>query len=139
MNIAENSALITARAKWSLAVALGVIGALVLLRQFNPAEHSFYPSCWFHQATGLLCPGCGSLRAIHALTHGRWLAAAHMNALLVAGLMSLPAYLLLRLRERHVPPRIVRRSNHWWLWLAAGCLFVFGIVRNLPAFDWLRP
>jgi hypothetical protein len=36
---------------------------------FSPLESSFFPKCPFHSITGLDCPGCGSQRAIHHLTH----------------------------------------------------------------------
>ena len=37
----------------------------------------------FHAMTGLWCPGCGGLRAVHDLTHGHLVTALHENALVV--------------------------------------------------------
>ena len=51
---------------------------------FDPNRYPFYPLCFFHRATGLLCPGCGSLRALHQLLHGNLATAFHFNALLVS-------------------------------------------------------
>ncbi|MGA1236046.1 MAG: DUF2752 domain-containing protein [Limisphaerales bacterium] len=59
---------------------------LGILYAFPPGDYGFYPQCGLHAWTGLHCPGCGSLRAVHHLTHGRVLAAAGSNALLVFGL-----------------------------------------------------
>src|SRR2546425_12377672 len=60
-----------------------VAGASTLLFFFDPGSYRFYPRCLFNQVTGLLCPGCGSLRALHQLLHGHVAAAFHLNALLV--------------------------------------------------------
>src|SRR3954447_20165 len=59
---------------------------LAVLYWFNPAQFGFYPRCALYETTGLLCPGCGSLRAIHQLLHGHLAAAFQLNALLVLGL-----------------------------------------------------
>ena len=42
---------------------LAILVSLAVLFQFNPAQFGFYPVCFFHKSTGLLCPACGSLRA----------------------------------------------------------------------------
>jgi len=65
---------------------LAVFGAAILFC-FDPSGYSFFPICVFHQTTGLLCPGCGSLRALHQLLHGHLLIAFRFNPLL---LLSLP-------------------------------------------------
>ncbi len=57
--------------------------AALVLFCFDPARCAVYPVCTFHQLTGLDCPGCGSLRAMHQLLHGHFLSALHFNALAV--------------------------------------------------------
>src|SRR5258708_14695303 len=72
-----------------LPVGLGLLalaGGSVVLFLFNPSEWGFYPFCFFHRVTGLLCPGCGSLRAMHQLLHGQLAEAFHFNALFVLSL-----------------------------------------------------
>ena len=51
---------------------------------FDPQGQFFYPRCWLHQSTGLLCPGCGATRALHALLHGDLRTAWTLNPLAVA-------------------------------------------------------
>ncbi|MEY2428204.1 MAG: hypothetical protein QOJ40_1089 [Verrucomicrobiota bacterium] len=115
-------------------------GAVVLFL-FNPAQHSFYPFCPFHRATGLLCPGCGSLRALHQLLHGHFGTALRFNALLVASLpvagFFLARFVARKLKNQAAPFMIPTI----WLWWALGVMLVFGIVRNLPFGRslWLAP
>lgn len=54
----------------------------------SPELPGNYPSCPWRQLTGgLLCPGCGSLRMLHCVLHGRFLDAFHYNPL---GFFALP-------------------------------------------------
>jgi hypothetical protein len=117
---------------------LGVLaaGGLVVLFLFDPATtHGLYPVCPLHETTGLLCPGCGTLRALHQLTHGNFAAAWGFNPFVVA---LLPVGFWLGLREmiwlatgRRLPG-IVTKPLLGWILVAA--LVAFGVLRNVPAF-----
>ena len=117
----------------ALAVAAGV--GLV-----DPNEPGHYPRCPFLAATGAYCPGCGSLRAVHALVQGRLGEAIGLNALLV--LVALPTLLVLwggwaargaarRPRRRVAPPAL--------LWALLAAVAAFGVLRNLPVGAALAP
>ncbi len=114
-------------------VVLAVVGllGLAILYFFDPARFGYYPVCLFHRTTGLLCPGCGGLRAIHQLLHGNVAAAFHLNALFV---LSLPVlvfvaarFLFLRLRGRAAAIEV----RPFWIWTGFVLLVLFGIIRNL--------
>jgi hypothetical protein len=115
-------------------VAAAAAGAAVLFF-FDPARCAIYPVCPWHALTGWDCPGCGTLRAMHQLSHGHWAAAWRLNPLAVA---LLPAGLWLGLRELAWQtcgkkwPGLVTRPFFGWALLAL--VIVFGIVRNLPGF-----
>jgi hypothetical protein len=116
------------------AVAAGIAcaGALVLYL-FDPTRYGFYPVCLFHRTTGLLCPGCGSLRALHHLLHGHVAEAFRYNALLMTLLPVATAWLLLRLSARRgwakpIPLNIGTAG----LWIALVVFLGFGVFRNLP-------
>lgn len=100
------------------------------------------PTCPFRSITGLACPGCGTLRCLHALLTGDVARAADLNVLTVIVLPALIASWLLagyraiapRPPTLHVPPALVGRS------LAIGAM-LFWVLRNLPwePFRWLAP
>ena len=113
-----------------------VFGGLAVLYWFNPAQFGFYPRCALYEATGLLCPGCGSLRACHQLLHGHLAAAFQLNALFV---LSLPfcAWFGLQFaiaKLQHRPFSLVLRPL--WIWTGFAILLLYGIGRNLPV-NWL--
>jgi hypothetical protein len=68
-----------------LLAALALAGTATVAA-VDPGEPGHYPTCPFLAVTGLWCPGCGGLRAVHALTRGDVGAALGYNALLVLAL-----------------------------------------------------
>lgn len=128
----------TLRARlFALAIVISTFAALLYLRLFNPATPGtgYYPSCPFHTLTGLNCPGCGTLRGLHQLTHGNLIGALNYNALMV---ISLPfvgytfiSYALLAARGRGLPKPFIRPAYIralFWIVLA------FWILRNIPVY-----
>ena len=125
---------------------LGVLGLLavaaaLVLFCFDPSRYHFYPVCFFHKTTGLLCPGCGALRAGHQLLHAHLAAAFRFNPVLI---VSLPVLVWLGARyslrkARNQPACLGLRSS--WLWLLLAAVLVVSVLRNLPGapFALLRP
>jgi hypothetical protein len=116
---------------WLLVIFFGAATGAALLYWFNPASSGFYPICLFYQTTGLQCPGCGSLRAMHQLLHGKWGAAFHLNPLLMVALPAaagLAARFGLAKVQRRPCPRLIRPAH---LWISLVVLVVFSIWRNL--------
>ena len=66
-----------------VATALGVIAATGYIRMVDPNEPGHYPMCPTLALLGIDCPGCGGLRATHALAHGDIASALDHNALFV--------------------------------------------------------
>src|SRR5487761_1392718 len=64
----------------------GALAALAYLVVRDPHRPGAPLACPVKLATGLDCPGCGGLRMVHDLLHGRLRAATHDNPfLLVTG------------------------------------------------------
>jgi len=120
--------------------AVAVLAGLVLFC-FDPKQHHFYPLCFFHKTTGLLCPGCGALRGLHQLLHGHLAAAFQLNPMLIASLPFLfwfGARFALQ-KARTQPLSLGLRPG--WLWLMLGAVLAVSVLRNLPGapFAMLRP
>ena len=130
MVLAAFSRPMTARPK--RIVPLAVLASAALLWFFPPETSTFYPLCPFHEATGLLCPGCGATRALAALLHGRLEDAIHWNALVVCLIPALAVYLFAAFFRSQV-----RRSTVWpvlprvTIVLLVGVALGFAVVRNL--------
>lgn len=125
---------------WALgAVTLLLLGTGAVLFFFNPSQYGFYPLCSFHVVTGLHCPGCGALRALHRLLHGHVLEALRCNALLLLFLAALvwqwARMAVASLRGQ----RVAFEIRTLWLWAIVGVTLVFAVLRNVPVFEWLRP
>jgi Protein of unknown function (DUF2752) len=119
-------------------LAAAVIAAGVLAVR-DPEQPGHYPTCPFHAMTGLWCPGCGSLRAVHALTHGDLSTAVHRNALAVLALPYLAAAWLAWLTRTLGRPRTTRATPPAALWAVLAVVITFGVARNLAPTDWLAP
>jgi hypothetical protein len=122
--------------RWKLAaVMLVALFGLVALFAVDPAGSFFFPRCPFHALTGLHCPGCGTLRALHQLLHGNPGTAFWLNPLMVASL-PLIAYSFLS--------GLVRVVSGWkvpvsflpavWIWILLGVIILFWIARNIPLY-----
>jgi len=115
---------------------------VVLLRVFDPARSGMFPPCPVHYLTGLYCPGCGSLRAIHALLHGDLRQALAMNALTVILLpfigYGLALEVFAEVRERPGPGMKLSATS---IRVLGMFIVIFGVARNLPLypFDMLAP
>lgn len=78
-------------ARWALLVmALAAVAWIALV----PPGVATTPPCPFHAMTGLRCPGCGTLRALHALAQSDVAGAFSLNAMTTLGLPLLALSLL---------------------------------------------
>jgi hypothetical protein len=114
----------TVSMKFSGVLALIAIGFAILFF-FDPVRTSVYPPCPFHWLTGLNCPGCGSIRALHQLAHGHFAAAFGCNPLTVL-MLPVVAYLGVSRRDTPINPILA--------WVLVGTVVVFGVLRNIPTY-----
>lgn len=126
--------------RWPILLTVGLftaIAGLYLVAQNDPADTRWYPRCWLHALTGLHCPGCGSTRSLHALTHGRITDAFRFNPLLLIGL---PTLAMMLWHDRHLR-RSQRRGYNRLGYIVLGVLVVFFAMRNIPSpqSSWFAP
>lgn len=120
-------------------VGLGAVAGLALVAAVDPNESGHYPTCPFLALTGLTCPGCGTLRALHALTRGDVATGFARNP---ATMLTLPllawVWVAWVSREARGSSR-TRMAPAWCLYALAAAELVFWVVRNLPGQQWLAP
>ncbi|HYN74939.1 MAG TPA: DUF2752 domain-containing protein [Candidatus Limnocylindria bacterium] len=120
-----------------LAVAAAAVAGAALLALVDPGQPGHYPLCPFRAVTGLDCPGCGTLRAVHELATGHPLAALDQNALAV---LVLPALLLAWASWLRRSWRGSARPAPHAPWVPVTVLvvvLVWWVVRNLPGVPFL--
>ena len=119
---------------------IAALGAVALLYAFDPATTAFFPSCPFRLLTGWSCPGCGTLRSVHALLHGHFGVALHDNPFVLAvGFLFAGATTVDRVRGPLAPSLIERWTSPSALVIFLIAATVFTVARNLPAhsFVWI--
>ncbi|MEI7779795.1 MAG: DUF2752 domain-containing protein [Actinomycetes bacterium] len=122
------------RIRRPLLIGFGFATATTFVALVDP-NHGHYPLCPTKYLTGLDCPFCGGLRAVHSLTHGHVTAALHHNALVALALpfVAFGWVLWLRREWRGEPAPLRDRrevAREELALLAIAILFM--LIRNLP-------
>jgi hypothetical protein len=106
-------------------------GGAAYLKLWLPATHLAVP-CPFYKLTGCYCPGCGITRAALSLLSGDVEQAFRYNALIFA---LAPLYLVYAIAKRRRMPR----TGNVMMAVMMTATLLFGLLRNLPDFQWLAP
>lgn len=127
------------RLRYPLIVGGLLVACTTYIALVDPNRPGHYPLCPTKMFFGIDCPGCGGLRATHALAHGDVLLAFDHNALFVALVPFLVVGYLLWLyrawtgRSPRMTPARARWDQTWPIALMLGSL-LFMIVRNVTPF-----
>lgn len=123
-----------------LGVAVAAGAAFGYVAAVDPNQPGHYPTCPFLFLTGLYCPGCGTLRAMHALGHADVVAALGLNPLAVA-MVPFLVFWWGRWTLRSWQGRPVRTSLAHPRYLRAllALVIVFWVARNTHFGDFLAP
>ncbi len=105
----------------------------------DPNEPGHYPLCPTYAVAGIYCPGCGMLRATHALTHGDLGTAMQRNPLAVPVLVALAALVTLWLRSAWTGRPLRWDPPRWMPWAVAVAFVVVTAARNVPGWAWASP
>ncbi len=136
-----------------LSVAATVLASTAFVAMVDPNQAGHYPLCPIKAATGLDCPACGGLRAVHSLAHGDLVGALDHNALVV--LVVLPAAVIvwaLWVRRAWVggssatdstllsagatPQPEAGERNRRLVFAAAVLVVAFTVARNIDTVQW---
>lgn len=112
---------------------------LLVVAAVDPNEPGHYPTCPFLQVTGLACPGCGTLRALHAATRADLAGAVSLNLLTVCAVPLLAVLWSGWLRRQWAGRPRSWLAPPWRLWTLLAVVVAFWVLRNLPVTDVLAP
>jgi len=98
------------------------------------AAGSRYPTCAFHQMTGLWCPGCGLTRGTYQLLHGHVGAALGYNIFTPVVLVAIVAVWCawLRISWSAIPIRLPRGVARSLATTLPVLVIGYGVLRNIP-------
>ena len=115
-------------------------GAILLLYFFVEPRNGILPKCFFHELTGLYCPGCGVQRSFHALLNGHILTAIDYNLLFILFLPLIIYFILaFALGKKHPYSSFIYKST--FSFTVVIVVVSFWVLRNIPImpFSWLAP
>ena len=118
------------------AAALAVAGAVQLV--FDPFR-THIPLCLLNHLTGLECPGCGAIRAVHALLAGDPLLALRNNVLITLAVPLVGTGLVVWAVRRARGEITDLMPSRTVLLVLVGIAVLFAVLRNLPMFWFLAP
>ena len=117
------------RARRALLITLSAIGAVGLLYTASLQLTGRLLPCFFHELTGLLCPGCGTTHMFLALARGELGVAFFANPLM---LILLGLWLLIAALIALGRPSFIRAPRFLFgaLWTCVLAMAVFMVLRN---------
>jgi hypothetical protein len=122
-------------APYRLAAAAALAGAIDVV---GDPSRTHVPLCPLHALTGLWCPLCGGLRAVHAMSRGHIQSALHDNAMLVLALPVI-AVLWAQWAARTRTGSARRRWPRGTTLAVITALAAFTVLRNLAIGTALHP
>ncbi len=125
--------------KKKLIITLVLLTLLVAYLLLGSYFH-IYMFCPIKKITGLYCPGCGVTRMCLSILKGNFYQAFRYNPLIFISLPFFLFYYFICLFETYKkkPSKIRMLEPSIWYFLIA-IFLVFGILRNIPFFDFLKP
>lgn len=117
-----------------LGIVAGILCALGVLFWLDPATAGVFPPCPFRAMTGLRCPGCGTLRALHQLLHGELVAALRLNPLMVISIVPLTLWLVAFCLLPGYLAAAQERLGAGPVWAVLIVVLALWIFRNIPCY-----
>ena len=121
------------------AVSAVTASGLAYVATHDPHLAGSYPACTLYSLTGLYCPACGGTRAGYDLLHGDLAGSFARNPAVPLLVLGAVAWLVYRVVARRHPDRSPRPMQTWLPVVVGLATLVFGVLRNVPGWDWLSP
>ena len=123
-----------------ISILIIAAGVILLLYFFVEPKNGILPKCFFHELTGLHCPGCGVQRSFHALLNGHILTAIDYNLLFILFLPLIIYFMLaFALDKKHPASSFIYKPV--FSFTVVIVVVSFWVLRNIPVtpFSWLAP
>lgn len=127
------------RLRTPVALAGLALAGCVAVALRDPNEPGSWLQCPFLATTGFVCPGCGALRATHALTQGDLATAWSRNPALVLLIPVLVVVWALTVRRAWLGVDRRYTVPAWALAPLPVLIAAYWILRNVPGFEFLGP
>ena len=113
----------------------------ILIYVFLYKQYGFTIPCIFHKITGYYCPGCGVTRMLVSLAKGNIIQAFMYNQFLFIMLPFFILYLFysIYLYITDKKDKILKRIPKCMQYILLSITILWGIIRNLSIFPYLRP
>ena len=111
-----------------------ILISLILVLYIN----DIYLPCLFHEITGFYCPGCGVTRMLIALFHLEFKKAFFYNRFVFILLILYLCYLLINTVYYLTNNKLIKIPE-FIIYILIAIAIIFGILRNIPLFNYLRP
>ncbi len=123
-----------------ISILISIIMILIGYYFLNKNYHLSIP-CLFHKITGLYCPGCGTTRLIIALIEGHIEEAYNYNRLVFILLPFIISYYIYYsyLYIYNKKDNIICKIPNIYIYILILIVLLFGIVRNIDTFSYLKP
>ena len=119
--------------KTVMVVALVVI-LIVVYFLFDPSQYAFFPRCPLNKYLGILCPGCGSQRALHDLFNLQFASSFHHNPLMIISIPYIIGGYYFETRKTWSARQRKIRNFFYGLkaiWIVFALIVLYAVVRNL--------
>ncbi len=115
-------------------ISLGIIVIVLLYGYyFITKKWGVGIPCFFEQLTGYYCPGCGVTRMTFSLIHLDFYGAFRYNPLVFCLILLFILYKLIKIEYRNI------KLPKWVAYVLLIIVVGFGILRNIPGFEYLKP
>jgi hypothetical protein len=122
-----------------VAGSVAAAGGLAYLGTHDPHVAGSYPACILYSLTGIYCPACGGTRAAYDLMHADVAGAFARNPAVPLLLVALLVWVGYRVTYRRRHGTKAPAVPSWVPIAIAVSALVFGVLRNIPGWDWLSP
>ncbi|MBH1941742.1 DUF2752 domain-containing protein [Mobilitalea sibirica] len=123
-----------------LSCIIFIIGTLGISYYIFSKYTGIYIPCIFHEITGLYCPGCGITRMLASLIEGNVYRAFQSNeALFILLPFFAFEFVIYIVKSVKGLARKVSRLHSFVYLFVLGILILYGVMRNIPSFYYLRP